>query len=501
MRNYMRRTEHVKRDEALSRLHEEDKKRQSKAFKNFDKWRRYKGFKESLEKTYESNRKRALNMATGLTVQKRQLEALDPVVVSTQFGTTPENLLKVITIPYLNSVGADIFEEITLETMNDSIYYLDYMYGSTKRGATEGEKMMDKSEAFYPAETDVQSVTASATLTNYTGTLSNPSVVPYKVFVNIAGVGTYASDNGQEVISGSYTPVGGGTTVTITGTIDYVTGDYDITFDTAPGAGVTVDIEYNYNSEDPDNYDEQGNVNLLLTRINFDPRPYQLGVSWSIMSQLKLDSTLGVDSEDILYKGAGYELTKSSDVRFLRAGYKIAKKKSPVIFDSDWATAGADSSIDYARTFFAKAIRPAGSKTYSATNRGQKPTAIYGGYAAIDYLTQIPEFKMDESSYAQGCYKVGSLFGIDIYQAPSGTGADSLKRDRVLPENELVTVFKNQAVPMDVPLVKGVFVPLASTEMLEYKNLYRERAFYQVNDTQTLQDNYIQRIQITNLTY
>ena len=65
--------------------------------------------------------------------------------------------------------------------------------------------------------------------------------------------------------------------------------------------------------------------------------------------------------------------------------------------------------------------------------------------------------------------------------------------------NEIVTVYKNKAVPNDTAIIKGTFIPLASTEMLEFKNLYRERAFYSISDTKTLQTNYIQRIQITNL--
>jgi len=472
--------------DARRELNDKDQERKVNGFRKFEKWRKVRGFQKPLEKLYETNQRKAINLSVALENQKRVIESLNPTMVSTQFGTTPENLLKIVTIPYLNSVGGDIFEEITLETMNDVIWYLEYVYGKTARGVTEDDKMMDSAQGRYVTEEDTELVDAAGAGTSYSGTLTNPSVVPYKVFVVVDGTAVYANDNGSEVISGSYTPIGGSANA-ITGTIDYDTGDYTLVFATAPN--VQIDIQYNYNSEDPDNYDSQGNVNLSLTPYRFVPRPRQLGVSWSLMAQFTLDSTLGVDSEAVLYDGAGYEMTKSSDVMLLRSGYKEAKKKAPVTWDSDWASAGADSEAAYVKTFFAGAIRPAGQKTYVALNRGGLPTSIYGGYKAIDYITKIEGFVANENAIPQGCYLAGTLNGIAVYQVPT----------TVCPDNEIVTVYKNKAVPNDTAIIKGTFIPLASTEMLEFKNLYRERAFYSISDTKTLQTNYIQRIQITNL--
>lgn len=434
---------------------------------------------EGFDKLIETNRSKARNLAIRLENQKNKLLKLSETAISTQFAQTPENLMRVIALAYRNSIRDELFYEYGMQTMRDSMYFLNPVYKKTARGATANTIMHESTAYRYGTELELEEIDATGAGTNYTGTFSEAPIRPFKVSIIVDGA-VVAADDGRGAITGFID------TNDIVGTIDYDNGAYDITFDTAPG--FTIEAEYSYNSEDSTLYDNLGDVDLQLRDIQFRPTPKVLGISFSNMTQFLLESTLNVDAEKALNEGGAGELRKALDYIPLRRAYREAKKKTAVTFSADWVSAGASSESAFLETSH-KIFNKAGQKTYDKLSRGAIPTKAFGGSSVTNWLTRHPKFVADMSMEPQGAFKLGTIGRTTIYQVPND----------ICPADEIVTVYKNESVEGDAAMAIGDYIPVASTMMLEYKNLYKENALYNVSDVQVLTGDYIQRIKVSDL--
>lgn len=450
-------------------------------------WSRRPDVGEGLTELAESDLQKARSLAITMENEERHLSKLTETQISTAFSTTPENVIRIVRLGYPNSIRGDVFLEWAMETARDSIYYLSPVYGKAKRGSTVGNVTHEDTTWRYATEKEVDSLgTGDGSTATFTGpssnALANPPLVPFTVKVFVANV-PVAVDDG----SGNLT----GATVD-TGSVNYTTGAFSITFATGsePASGSALTVEYHYQSEESDQYPDIGSVELQLKDYQFRARPYPLWASWSKMTELLLDTTLGIDAEDALVRGAADELKKSLDFWSLRMGYQYAGKNNTVTFDKKQAT--GESEIDRAQAI-TLAIDEAGDTMYNSVLRGGV-TKLYGNPAAIRYLRLHRRFVDTGAQPAVGAYKVGELDGIDVYKVPTAIVPDPNS------EGQMVAVYKNQEVPEDVSIAFGTLVPLYQTQTLEFKEQYSETGLSFYGDAKVLRSEYLVRVELNDTT-
>jgi len=69
----------------------------------------------------------------------------------------------------------------------------------------------------------------------------------------------------------------------------------------------------------------------------------------------------------------------------------------------------------------------------------------------------------------------------------------------VIPEDELLTTWKNDAAEGDVSIAIGTLLPFYSTGALKRKNFYSEAGIARYEDTKALQPGYLGRIKINGI--
>lgn len=438
------------------------------------------GNSSRIQDLWESDTKRGRNKARNWAIFLENVNKahtgtlLREAQTSSSFtGITPNHVMKVISYAYPNSVRGDIFHEWAATTTKDSFYFLTRQYGSTERGATAGNAIINDANSGRGAS-EIEVLAADEAvgvgIVNFTKTLAPQPIVPYTVLVIVDGA-VVGRDDGD----GNIVDVISGSGAIDSGTIVYSTGDIDVTL--AAAASTSVNFQYNFDSEDEDNFDETMTVKLGLREETFRTRPYPLNLSWNRMTSYELGSTLDVDVEEQYIMAAGDEIKAGADRRALSEGYKYAKNFTAIEFDADFAAAGADDPAAYADTFV-RTLKKIEASLYTDLNKGGVDR-MYAGADIVGFLSQSRKWEENTSAIKIGPYLAGTYNGIPVYQAESVDGMDS---------DEMVTVFKSSADEADAFLSYGVFMPMALTQQLEYANFETEMGAACFEDHKKLND-------------
>ena len=202
------------------------------------------------------------------------------------------------------------------------------------------------------------------------------------------------------------------------------TGAYNVIFSlqTKTGTGEYTDIadaavyEYaaigRYNSERDLIGENLGEVEIVPETYTFKPRPIMLGVTWTTMTELVLDTSYGVSVEETLLDAAAQEIKKSLDfnaVKFAGAEQAIRARDNFIAFNAD-AGDTTDDSYKLTAQLVTNAINRIADKQLNEINRGGV-SAIVGGPAAVNYLTLHDQFTTRGAQPAIGGHQVGELAG------------------------------------------------------------------------------------------
>lgn len=446
-----------------------------------EKWSKRPDVGKNIVETYDRDqvgKEKMRKLAVVMENQEKHLKNLTETQISNAFSTTPENVMRVIRLGYPNSIRGELFLEWAMETARDSIYYLSPVYGKTKRGSTEGAVTHESDTYRYSSEIENEDLgDGDGTTTTFTVTLTNAPLRPYTVKVMVDGY-PVATDNGRGYITGEDVEDDNST-------VDYTTGNVSVTFDDAPDSGEALTVEYHFDSEVEDLYPEYGNIHLQLRDHQFRVKPYPLYVSWSKMTELLLNTTLNIDAEEAMITGAADEFKKALDFHAVRVGYRTSKNTSAVTFDTNGAT--GESEIDRAMAV-SRAIDEAGDQMFAKVQRGGV-TKIVGGPNAVSFLKLHRRFDGSTRQPRVGGYREGTLDGVDVYKVPSS----------IVPNDELMCIYKNEQQPEDVSVAFGSLIPLYRTQTLEFKEQFSETGLAHYGDWQTLQPAYLSRIQLQNL--
>ena len=513
--------------------------REERAFRAdrlIEKWSRVPEIGSGFKKMEEST---ARNLAILLENQARLMSRLTEAQLASAFqGFTPENMLRLVRLAYPNSIRGKLFTEFAMETAHDSIKYIRPVYTNSQTGGsmadhTFGDLNLDGANEFTSA--DYRKAMYETTEDRYATELVNGAVSNLGAASQGAGTdgtGTITFEGGAFGTGGSnyidgYAAVfwkneknplaiqarNGtwfyGNVVKEDATHYYKissigpngTGVFDFTIqESADGstgwAGPAADVSANilafgrYNSDGDLLGTYLGEVELVMTDYQFRPRPLSLGVTWTKLTELVLDTSFGVSAEELLLDSAAQEIKKALDFRAVRFGYAHAKAHAAanmVTFNAEAGTSTDDSYFHTAQ-LIKQSIARIGDLQLNAINRGGV-SRIVGGPAAVTYLALYKGFTTKGAQPAIGGHQVGELDGIPVFKVPSS----------IIPDNELMTIWKNDENEADVSIAFGTLLPFYSTGPIVRKNFYTEAGIARYEDQQVLQPQYLGRIVINGI--
>lgn len=251
-----------------------------------------------------------------------------------------------------------------------------------------------------------------------------------------------------------------------------------------------------FDSEDDFVGDYLGEVEIKMSDYEFRPRPTSIGVTWSQLSELALDTSFNVSAEEYLVTYAAAAIKQELDYRAIRTAYQYAKANPAayhVEFDAAYNTISAgdkgtkEGYRDNAQTFLS-AVATVGDVMYNDIKRGGV-SRIVAGPSAGTYMRLINQFTNKGAMPAEGAHQIGELDGIPTFKVPN----------EIIPTNEVLTVWKNPSNEADIAIAFGTFVPFFSTGVIQRKNFYKEAGLATYGDWAVLNRRYLATITIKNL--
>lgn len=440
---------------------------------------------EGLAEAYSRDPQRVKNLAFAIQHTEEHLAGLTEAQISSTLGTTPENVLRVLRLGYLNTCRQDAFWEMGLTTAHDMFFYLEPKYKKAVRGSVAGEVMYESTS--YRSASDIGQWNATETANgsvktfNVTPTADEIPLSPYTVRV-IKNNAIVANDDGRGHISGKDVD-----NTDITGTVDYSTGTIAITFTTAPATGDTVIAEAGIAIEKDEDLKITQEVELSLNAKPFTLREYPITASFSKKFELTLGTSYKVDAEEAYLRAMADELRKTLDFQAFSLAYKQAHRNSAanqITFNMQGAVG---ESEDARIQVITRKIDAVGTQIYKKLLRGGV-TKIFGGPTATGVLTGHRKWSDEGAQNANGIYKLGKLGDIDVFRTPVD----------ICPDDELTCVYKNEALPEDVFIMIGTLVPLHVTDRIQFSNRVTQFGVAAYGDIQINQKAYAETLKIIN---
>lgn len=401
----------------------------------------------------------------------------------------PTDIVKISRIGYSNSIAHEVFDVWGMSSMKDSLYKLETTYGSTARGATANTVTYENyGEGRYPSTFEQETLTSANGIT-WTGTLSEAPAIPFKCAVFLDD-GQVAVDNGAGVF------VGEGLDPNTPSTVDYTTGAVSIVFASAVSGGTSasVIVQYAYDFEDPNLFGNTGSVLLNLVEYNFSAILYPLEVEWTRFSEDLMNSKLGLSAKDMLIAGAGDEFRKAFDERCIAKGIKASAWHAPVTFDTDFATAGADSSYAHAQSV-TTAIVNGESLPYDEIGRLADTTNIVCDSTSYSYLMKHNKFVSMKPTSKVGIFKVGEIDGRGVYVAPKSIINAPANTGKLYLFGKSI---ESQSV--DAPVSVGTYGTGITTNPVELKNFNSQMGLGVYADSKINNKHFATVVTLENLT-
>lgn len=339
------------------------------------------------------------------------------------------------------------------------VFYLDFVYGSTKGSVTKGQKVFDSlglgpNNPYYSSSlVDQETIgTGSGSTTQFTPNLSYTPIRGGSVSIS-DGVSTVNDDgNGNLVGDG-------------TGTIDYVSGALDVTFAVAPSNAAVIAATYEYDMEGNSNIPE---VDLILTSSPVIARPRKMKARWSLESAFNLRALHGLEAEVELTSAVGanvrFEVDREIILDLTNAvpsqNLAPAWSKSKIFKDSDSyssATGSADT-VGYTEHLLSLVNQfvVAGNKIFGSTGRATGQWIVIG-LSVADVVETLPGF-VPTPGMPNGMTK-------GVYMAGTLNGRWAIYKDPFYPSNQWLMGYKGSTF-LEAGYVYAPYIPLYTTPMI-----------------------------------
>ena len=476
----------------------EKKKREEFAKRQIDSWskdKRLDGLERKIVEIAHRNPQKARLIAERLykqdLYQKQLLGSgkLTEATFSSTFGVTPERVLKTTLLGTAMSNRPNWMIEQTLQTTSDVYWYIKKTRDASVRGATAGEYLLETENQYYANEVMPPEAvgTGNDVLTNFTMTTSRlPVGYTVRILTNASGNGysIVAQDDGSGNVTGAALSAG---------TIDYTTGDLDITFAVAPASGVLIKIEYHYDSEDPSLYDaNRGTVSLIPSKVNFRPRMKTIGYSFSDLAQLTYDSVFaGQSMQDDLVTAMAEEMASSRDYEGINTYVRMANSNAVTNFDAKFASYSEVSDELHARKLW-DAIGIVARQINDADKRGGSFSRIICGGKASLYAQKDKNFDMSgQQDLTAGSWYVGKRGNIDVYETVSNSTR--------LAEDEMLLINYNPDSNSEPGCVAGVLTEIEAS--LRTPDFMTNAQMSRIEDIVPINNSFVRKLKINNIDF
>jgi hypothetical protein len=479
-----KKSEAMLRENAKRKLYSNSRK--YRAAQMLEAWKTVPEIGDGLEKLDEAAR---TNVVINLTNQARHMNKMTEAQMSNTFSSfTPENMLRLVRLAMPNVIRSKVFTEFAMETSRDTIKYITPVYSSpSKKNAKGGNmkgthhgfdnsddpyNMVDTDESFdinsdeyrraLYERTDGERFSndlwnfKAATVGKWTvqagengdlpyidgyttvvarvlhdgkteditvamqdkrtkkffvdGKLKSDDDTPLKFVVN--GTEAFFSKNGSDAVD----------------TLKYVFGPSDEVELMTSGTTDDMVVYGLFDSEGDWEGDYLGEVDIRMRDYEFKPRRTAIGVSWSQLSEITLDTSFNVSAEEFLITYASQEIRVALDNRALKLAYGIAMTNPEhyrATFDAaynsgdgtDAAAKGKDGYVDNAQTL-PNAISALGDAIYNDINRSGI-SRLVAGPAAATYCQLVASYTAKGRQTAVGAHQFGELDGMPLFKVPS----------------------------------------------------------------------------------
>jgi len=359
------------------------------------------------------NKMQAYNLAQTLANTEKFFEKrsrkLNEATQAGDVGTFRKYALDLVTAVMPNLQAEDIVTVQSLPRKVGQIFYIKYVYGSDKGQVEKGDTLWSPFEMApneydhlnYSSETIDQEILSDGSDTNIKGNLGYVPVRPGTIVIDVGGY--ELTDDGDGNITGPNVDEG---------EIDYSSGEYDITFDSAPNTDVVADYEYNLEHA-PSTIPQ---VDTKVDEITVTARPRKLRTLMGFDAIYDFEMEHGEDLEDMVMEAAGSELVHAIDGEimldlFRQAGGTTTWEKaipSPEL-----------SQHDHFRSFLNE-ITSTSNDIFQRTKRAVGNFIICGKKAGT-VLQSVAGQRLQVSAGRQneGPHKLGVLDGQwDVYKNP-----------------------------------------------------------------------------------
>lgn len=517
-------------------------------------WNNHPLFKGELSSIKEAKVRQ--NAAINLTNQARYMKQLNEQETSTEFQRmAPANMMRLVQLTMTNLNRGNVFAEYSMETARDAIYYIKTFF-SKSSGPNAGlmaERSMsyDGSEGQDPfgfgpnadeeyqvggyngrnpiyggkkrannnfTNTNARKAVYETVESRYANELANGKVEG----LTISWVGGPFGTNGELYVPGQSTIYAGTNEQDVIAIQDPSTLEYFVAQKykgatvvesprSAEGGPVTVTVNFDglvegeapatingyarFDSETDYEGNHLGEVNLMMSVAELRPHRTSIGVSWTKLAEITLDASFNTQIDEILLTSAADTIHAQMDYQAFKEAYAFActnPKTYTVHFDAAYSTdttgdKGTKDSYTQTAQTLSSAIELAGAALYSDIKRGAINKMVVG-VSVAPYLKLNLGFEPKGLQDPTGVYKIGELDGIEVFKAPV----------EVIPDNEILCVYKNAKVENDVAIVYGTLVPFVSNK-LEYPTFYTRAGLASFGDRAVLNRKYLARIVIDNL--
>jgi len=458
-------------DEIVYKWETVEKKKYPRLFENWNKL------------SDSEKRKTAVYMENQLNHMKALMKETS---ISSSFSLTPEKVLEVIRLSAPNSNLGNIFREIPMLSTDDTFYFVNAVYDGTptRSPSVDGTKYYESTDRYFASEKQLQTLgTGDGSTVTFTATMTTTPLRTKSVILVVNGA-YEALDDGDGAFSES--------TLLASSTIVYSSGSVSVTFDTAPASGVSIQVEYNWDSENTGNYDEFGQAKINIVKHKLEAKISPLGFSYTKLVELIIGTTGLGDAKEILTKSVAEELMKARDYRAVQLGRWCGKSNTTIMMDTNFANAGADSEWEHAQMVTGY-INKAGNAIFNDLKRGAI-SKIVAGPGACTYLSFNKTWTDDYSQPEIGLHLVGKIGRAEVYKCPADAN--------LVANNEIMCIYKNPANEADSAITFGTLIQMFDAGTLTYPQTFKtEGALAHFGDAKVVEKKYIRMLTLSNLNY
>lgn len=384
--------------------------------------------------------------ATAIILENQQnflQNELNEVTKILQIGNFDKFAFPMIRAVYPNLIANEIVSVQPMAGPVSLIFYMDYLYGSSKGGITAGTAAFDARTGPTGNETysgDAVSSEVITTSTDISHTLAYKPVRPGTVTVNMtvdtdgAVVATDDGNGGFIVSAGTLS----------SGSINYSTGAIAINMSNNITAAT---VTYRYDGEGQDNVPQ---IDLQLTSAPVMALVRKLRSRWSLEAAQNLNALHGLDAESELVGILAESIKHEIDREVINDLFAFAGAGS-VTWDK---TVPAGISYTEHKLSFTDALIAANNKVFSATKRGQT-NFIVAGISVCDVIESLPTFVPIAGSQGTqsntGVLKIGTL-----------SNRWTVYKDPFLTSTKWIQGYKGTSF-LDTGYVYSPYIPLYAT--------------------------------------